>query len=117
MKRAVIAKHLVLWFCMLLMAGCVSGGRGMRIGRQFDTTIVNNIQKDQTTQGDIRAWFGEPYSKGFSDEVDEQGQPLVESWTYYYSVGRLDRTVAQMLVVAFDQGGKVVYSDYKEVIK
>ena len=76
-------------------------------GQKIDRTHLDDIQDGVQTKEQIRAWFGEPYSqqKGLS------GHPkgCVERWTYEYAKARGfgNVTYQEVLMVDFDQRGKV----------
>ncbi|MGE0711047.1 MAG: outer membrane protein assembly factor BamE [Planctomycetota bacterium] len=102
----------VLWSFALaaslaLMGGCAS------VGREFDTTHVNDIKNGVTTKPQIRGWFGEPH------QVTKplQGSPVgaVERWNYTYahSVAGAS-TQSEALVVDFDPKDVVVDHAYSK---
>ena len=113
MRKALPWKHLILWFCVLLMAGCASGGRGRSVGRMIDTTHVRDIQKGQSKE-QISAWFGAPYSTSVSEEKDTHGRPQAESWIYTYGWSNGSKTKSQTLIVVFDRDGKVINRLFNE---
>lgn len=61
---------------VLLLGGCASATSIS--GRDFDTSKVPLIQKGKTTQSEIVAWFGQPFTKSVSGADGE-------IWTYFYS--------------------------------
>ncbi len=107
MRNAILWKHLILWLCVIMMAGCVSGGRGRSVGRMIDTSRIKDLQKGQS-KGQIHAWFGLPSSTSVSEEKDNHGRPLIESWTYSYGWSNGVSSRSQTLIVFFDKGGKVI---------
>jgi ribulose bisphosphate carboxylase small subunit len=100
MRKFMQWQYLILWLCVFMMAGCVSGGRGRSVGRMIDTTHVNDIQEGQSKE-QIQAWFGKPYATGFSDENDDQGRPVNESWVYTYGWSNLSSSKSQALSIIF----------------
>ncbi|MBI3016146.1 MAG: hypothetical protein HYY65_14040 [Candidatus Tectomicrobia bacterium] len=66
-------KHcVILTSLLLILAGCAA-----TTGRRFDSSLVDNIQKERTTKQEILKWFGEPLSAS----VDSSGS---EVWRYSY---------------------------------
>jgi outer membrane protein assembly factor BamE (lipoprotein component of BamABCDE complex) len=113
MRKALLCKHLILWFCVMTLAGCAFGGSGRSVGRMIDTAHIKDIQKGQTKK-QIYDWFGAPYSTSVSDKKDNQGRPQAESWTYSYGWSNADKTKSQTLIVVFDKEGKVIERQFNE---
>ena len=78
----------------IFLAGCGS------IGENFDSTKVQNIKNNVTTQAQIVEWFGEPFKKG-----QENGRTM---WTYQYDKYSGSNTKSKDLVLLFDESGKVI---------
>ena len=113
MHKALPWKNLILCLCVFIMAGCASGNQGQSVGRAIDTTHLRDIQKG-ITKSQIRDWFGEPNSTGFSDKKDDQGQPVAESWTYSYAWSDGNKSESQTLIIVFNKDGKVINRAYNE---
>jgi len=83
-------------------------------GQKIDRTHLDEIQEGVQTKEQIRAWFGKPYTqlRGLS------GHPkgCVERWTFEYAKARGRGTVTyqEILVVDFDQQGKVCDHAFSE---
>jgi hypothetical protein len=79
---------------VISLAGCGS------VGKNFDSSNVQNIKNNVTTQEQIVEWFGEPFKKGH-----ENGNTM---WTYQYDKYSGRTTKSKDLVLLFDQSGKVI---------
>lgn len=113
MRNAILWKHLILWLCVIIMAGCVSGGRGRSVGRMIDTSRIKDLQKGQGKE-QIHKWFGAPYSISVSEEKDNHGRPQAESWIYSYGWSNVGSTKSQTLIVVFDRKGEVIECRFSE---
>ena len=69
------------------------------VGKKFDTTHVNDIQKGEHTKQTISQWFGEPH---MVTSLSRNPAGCVErwQWTYAHSVAG-GRTVSDVLIVDF----------------
>jgi outer membrane protein assembly factor BamE (lipoprotein component of BamABCDE complex) len=98
---------------VLAVCFAITGAGCATVGRQFDTTHVNDIRKGAQDKAQIRAWFGEPYQT-----APLQGNPAgcVErwQWTHAHSVAG-GRTESQVLIVDFDAAGKVCDNAFSTV--
>jgi hypothetical protein len=78
------------------------------VGHKFDLkTFTTKVERDVTTQGQVRGWLGAPASVGV---VVETGGERYEEWMYYHGSGRLPNMVdacLKMLQIRFDRGGIV----------
>jgi len=104
MKSTLIA--LVTSWC--LVWGCAT------VGKAFDTTHVNDIQKGTQDKAQISSWFGPPH-KTISPL---QGHPAgcVErwQWTYAHAVAG-GGTRSDALIVDFDADGKVCDNAFSQI--
>jgi hypothetical protein len=106
-------------FKKIVIVGIVFGGLILflscaSVGRQFDTTHVNDIRIGIQDKQTISGWFGEPYQK--TDLVNNP-KHCVERWTYTYAhaVGFGTVTESYALVVDFDASGKVCDNAYSKL--
>ena len=94
-----------LVFPMLLM---VSACASVQIGRDFDLSAFDaRVQRDVTTQAEVRAWLGAPTAVGLA--VESSGGRY-EEWTYYHGAGHLPDMAdarVKILQIKFDQRGVV----------
>lgn len=97
---------------ILVLSGCATTYRYEYGTKALTSTNTSMIKKGQTTQGDIRALFGEPLSK--SDMSD-----LGVLWTYTYTksdttvraIGPTDRDIhIATICITFDRDG--IVKDY-----
>ena len=80
------------------------------VGRQFDTTHVNDIEVGVQSKEDIRAGFGEPHD---IQNISNPQTVTVERWMYTYSHSQFGRgTTSHSLVVDFDASSKVCAEAY-----
>lgn len=106
MKSFLFIRILLLSFIAPLTSSCTT-----TLGRNFDTTHVDDIKTGIHTKENIREWFGEPYSTGAADsELRQFG--CVDGWIYLYSVGSIGGGNAKSLAVYFDSEGKVCSQGY-----
>ncbi len=61
-------------FIAVFLASCATS-----MGRKFDTSYVNKIERGVTTKADVRKNIGEPGSVTFTSHG--------ENWSYHYSPG------------------------------
>jgi outer membrane protein assembly factor BamE (lipoprotein component of BamABCDE complex) len=100
------------WLAIMVVgAACALGCA--TVGKQFDTTHVNDIKKGEDDKAKIKGWFGEPHTTA---PVTNSAAGCVErwQWTYAHSVAG-GSTVADSLVVDFDKDGKVCDNAYSQV--
>ncbi|MBT5377405.1 MAG: hypothetical protein HOL15_11370 [Nitrospinaceae bacterium] len=90
-----LARILLLTLCLLpLMVGCGT------VGKNFDSSKVENIQNNVTTQLDILNWFGVPYKEG-----KENNHAM---WTYQLDTWQaIGDGVSKGLVILFDDNNIV----------
>jgi hypothetical protein len=90
-----------------LLFGCAT------VGAKFDTTHVNDIKKGEQDKAAMAAWFGQPHQ---TVRLSAHPAGCVErwQWTYAHSVAG-GSTVADSLVVDFDNAGKVCDNAYSQV--
>lgn len=86
-------------FTALLISGCVT------IGRNFEASLVKNIQIGKTTQSEITMMFGSPWRTGIEDGK--------QTWTYgRYHYSAFGDAQARDLVIRYDDKGIVVSYTY-----
>ncbi|MGV7220350.1 MAG: outer membrane protein assembly factor BamE domain-containing protein [Nitrospinales bacterium] len=90
----IVCSFIMVTIFVISLAGCGS------VGRNFDSSNVQNIKNNVTTQGQIIEWFGEPFKKG-----QENGRTM---WTYQYDKYSGSNTKSKDLVLLFDKSGKVI---------
>ncbi|MCI0527927.1 MAG: outer membrane protein assembly factor BamE [Nitrospira sp.] len=66
----------------IVLLGCA--GIDREIGRDFDSTKVDQIKKGETTADEVMKLFGEPLSRLVVSGTEEQ-------WIYTYSRGPADK--------------------------
>lgn len=83
------------WLAMiLLLAACAT------VGRDFPAENVERIEIGQTTQAQIRDWFGEPWRTGWEDGM--------RTWTYgHYQYRALGENHSKDLLIRFGEEGRV----------
>ena len=83
------------------------------VGKKFDTTHVNDIQKGKDTKQTITQWFGEPH---MVTSLSNSPAGCVErwQWTYAHSVAG-GRTVSDALIVDFSNKGIVCDNAFARV--
>lgn len=87
-------------FVMLVAAACAT------VGKSFDVTHANDIQKGQHDKAQIRAWFGEPHQ--VTSPLPSNPASCVERWQYTHAHSVAGgSTESQVLIVDFDAAGKV----------
>ncbi len=92
MKKGVLAFAVAIFTTALI--GCGTAGK------DFNMSMANKIQVQQTTQGEIESMLGQPFKKGI-----QNGRPIwVYEFNYYHTLG--DDT-SKDLVVIFNDDGKV----------
>jgi hypothetical protein len=98
MSRNQTSCHLIL--LTALVAGCVS------TGSRFDHAKADNIQRGQTTEAELRAWFGKPFdSRSLPD-----GFKLL-TWQYTKAGFAVGVTEQQILGAKLNPKGVVI--DYQ----
>jgi hypothetical protein len=107
-KWAFTTRHVSSLVLLAALVGCAT------VGKEFDTTHVNDIQKSSHDKAQIQAWFGEPHTKVSPLKDHPAGCVERWQWTYAHSVAGGD-TVSDALVVDFDQQGKVCDNAYSQV--
>ncbi len=92
-----------LWSALALCACSAS----VTIGRKFNTAHVTDIRLCVTTEEDLVAWFGEPFTWG-----NENGFPAMH-WSYVHTAatfgGKTPDSELQSLAVILNKDGKVVH--------
>jgi len=91
MKRVLLV-FLVTLICALLI-GCGS------LGKNFDTSRVQDIKNNQTTKAEILDWFGLPFKEGIENNF--------VMWTYQYDQYIAGQTESKDLVILFDNNNHV----------
>jgi hypothetical protein len=90
----------------VVFAGCAT------VGKKFDTTHVNDIQKGTQTKAEILGWFGPAQS---TTQLAKSELGCTERWTYMYAHSAVGgSTVSEALVVDFDAAGKVCDNAYSK---
>src|SRR4051812_21032988 len=89
-------------------AGCAT------VGRKFDTTHVNDVKKGAQDKAQIRAWFGEPYQRTSPLQNNPAGCVERWQWTHAHAVAG-GRTQSEVLIVDFDDAGKVCDNAFSTV--
>ena len=90
----IVYSFIMFTIFVIYLAGCGS------VGKNFDSTNVQNIKNNVTTKEQIVEWFGEPFKKG-----QENGRKM---WTYQYDKYSGSGTKSKDLVLLFDDSGKVI---------
>ena len=91
---------------LAVVAGCAT------VGKKFDTTHVNDIQKGTQTKTDILGWFGPAQS---TTQLASSQLGCTERWTYMYAHSVAGgSTVSEALIVDFDAAGKVCDNAYSK---
>ena len=103
MKPSIFIWTILLVGLVFILSSCASSS----IGRKFDTTHVNDIEKGVSTKEIIRQWFGKPYATGAA-ETELRAVGCVEGWSYLYAY----LTTSESLAVYFDADGKVCANAY-----
>ena len=83
------------------------------VGRKWDTTHANDIQKGVHDKHQMTAWFGEPNARVSPLSNHPLGCVERWKWTYAHSVYG-GSTVADVLVVDFDTAGRVCDNAYSQ---
>ena len=66
----------VILLSILLLSACAS----VKVGRDFDVGVfAAKIERNATTQAQVRTWLGEPTSVGVSLDTDGQ---RYDEWAY-----------------------------------
>jgi len=93
----------------LLSAFLLTACGTVKMGRDFDVGVfAAKIERNTTTQAQVRTWLGEPTSVGVSLDTDGQ---RYDEWAYYFAEGELrDMSAAKVkiLQIKFDKQGKVI---------
>lgn len=91
-------------FVLIVVLGVCSGCYTM--GRDFQGTKIQAVEKGVTTKSDVLNQFGAPHSKGIENGM--------ETWTYSYYKFRLIgmETWAKDFTVGFDKKGVVQTYSY-----
>jgi len=99
-----LSRITAILFAVFLLSACGS----VKMGRDFDVGVfAAKIERNVTTQAQVRTWMGEPTSVGVSLDTDGQ---RYDEWAYYYAEGDLPDMGAakvKILQVKFDKQGKV----------
>jgi outer membrane protein assembly factor BamE (lipoprotein component of BamABCDE complex) len=99
-----LSRFTVILLSVLLLSACGT----VKMGRDFDVGIfAAKIERNATTQAQVRTWMGEPTSVGVSLDTDGQ---RYDEWAYYFAEGELrDMSAAKVkiLQIKFDKQGKV----------
>ncbi|MBK8256820.1 MAG: hypothetical protein IPK82_29630 [Polyangiaceae bacterium] len=84
------------------------------VGKKFDTTHVNDIQKGSHDKQQMTAWFGEPNQ--VTKPLSNHPQGCVErwQWTYAHAVAG-GSTTSEVLIVDFDAAGKVCDNAFSQL--
>jgi hypothetical protein len=97
-----------LLLSLALALGCAT------VGKKFDTTHVNDIQKGAHDKQQVTAWFGEPNQITSPLQAHPAGCVERWQWTYAHSVAG-GSTVSEVLIVDFDAAGKVCDNAFSQV--
>ena len=68
----------ILLSIFFVLSGCATSSYST--GRDFDSSLVNQIVKGETTRADLLQMLGQPFSKTVMSENEEK-------WIYMYSSG------------------------------
>ena len=90
----IVCSFIMYAIFVISLASCGS------VGKNFDSSNVQNIKNNVTTQEQIVEWFGEPFKKG-----QENGRTM---WTYQYDKYSGSGTKSKDLVLLFDESSKVI---------
>jgi hypothetical protein len=90
------------------LAGCAT------VGKKWDTTHANDVQRGVQDKQQMIAWFGEPTTRVSPLHNHPAGCVERWQWTYAHSVAGAS-TVSDVLVVDFDAAGKVCDNSYAQV--
>lgn len=99
----------------IILAACLSvtAVACATVGRQFDTSHVNDIQKGVHDKAQIRTWFGDPYQR---TSFSKNAAGCVERWQWTHAKAVVGgRPRSEVLIVDFDQGGKVCDNAFSTV--
>ena len=95
----------VIILSIFLLSACGS----VKMGRDFDVGVfAAKIERNATTQDQVRSWMGEPTSVGVSLDTDGQ---RYDEWAYYFAEGDLPdlgTAKVKILQIKFDKQGKVI---------
>jgi|ERR1700678_1464097 hypothetical protein len=83
-----------------ILGACVT----VSFGRKFDTAHVSDIRPCVTTEGELLAWFGEPYERGNAD-----GLPTLH---WLHSSNGPSGWNSSALVAVVNRAGKVVHFQF-----
>jgi outer membrane protein assembly factor BamE (lipoprotein component of BamABCDE complex) len=97
------ARTAVVLLAAWALTGCVSAGH------KFEAGNVPMLRVGETTQAEVREFFGPPWRTGLED-----GQ---RTWTYgYYRYSLFAHPTAHDLVVRFDDAGRVDSYTYSSTL-
>jgi outer membrane protein assembly factor BamE (lipoprotein component of BamABCDE complex) len=96
---------------MVLTTACAT------VGRKFDSTHVDQIQKGVQTKAQITEWFGKPNQVTRPLTGDPGGCVESWKWTYAHATAVFGRrhTTSKALIVLFDPQDKVCRHAYSEL--
>ncbi|MFQ5716276.1 MAG: outer membrane protein assembly factor BamE [Nitrospinales bacterium] len=85
----------MIWFASMTMAaGCGS------VGKNFDSSLVRQVENKKSTQSDIRRLYGEPFRTGI-----ENGKTV---WIYEFNTySAVGEDTSKDLIFVFDKNGYV----------
>ncbi len=99
-----LSRIAVIVLSVLLVSACGT----VKLGRDFDVGVFSaKVERNATTQDQVRSWLGEPTSVGIS--LDSDGARYDE-WDYYFAEGDLPdmgTPKVKILQIKFDNQGKV----------
>ncbi len=94
-------KTLSVCFLFLILTACATAGN------KVNRTHLHDINNGAQDKGQIRTWFGEPYT--IKTNLQGHLKGCIERWTFEYAKARGFGTVtySEILVIDFDKDGKV----------
>ncbi len=102
-----MSRRIAIALGLLGLAGCAT------VGRQWDTTHANDLQKHAHDKAQVQSWFGAPH---VTTPLTGNPAGCVERWQYTYAHAVAGgSSVAEVLVVDFDPAGKVCDNAYSQI--
>ncbi len=92
----------------LSLAACAT------VGKKWDTTHANDVQRGAHDKAQMVAWFGEPTSKVSPLRNSPFGCVERWQWTYAHAVAG-GSSMSDVLVVDFDTAGKVCDNAFSQL--